>query len=72
MLQWLHPADAETFLQNLLSVSPVSVSQIQETPRQTTQYIDTPQSIVTPQPTVIPIVTPCRVRGYVGNVRFHQ
>ena len=26
MLQRLHPADAETFLQNLLPVSPVSVS----------------------------------------------
>ena len=40
------PADAETFL---LPVSPVSVSQTQETPRQTTQSIDTPQSIATPQ-----------------------
>ena len=56
MLQRLHPADAETFLQNLLPVSPVSVSQTQETSRQTTQSIDTPKSIVTPQPTVIPIV----------------
>ena len=62
MLQRLHPADAETFLQNLLPASPVSVSQTQETPRQTTQSIDTPKSIVTPQPTVMPIVTPRRDR----------
>ena len=68
MLQRLHPDDAETFMQKLLPVSPVSVLKTQETPSQTTQSIDTPQymvtpqSIVTPQPTVIPIVTPCRDR----------
>ena len=43
-------------------MSLVSVSQTQETPRQTTQSIDTPKYIVKPQPTVIPIVTPRRDR----------
>ena len=56
MLQRLHPADDETFLHNLLRVSPVSVLQTQEKSRQTMQSIDTPKYIVTTQPTMIQIV----------------
>ena len=62
MLQRLHPADAETFLENLLPMSPVSVSRTQEMPGQTKQCMATPQSMVTPQPTVLPLVAPCRDR----------